>query len=125
MLIKCEVCGKDFEAERSSRKTCGDICRQKLAREKVIVTKPVQVTVTKPLIVTGEDLIVTEEVIVTPEIEKKLEQIYKEFEKTYNGRTRGSAGNTKIPDIKCQPHYVDGKRVLTEWEKAALRGDLV
>ena len=121
MLTKCTVCEKDFEAERVTRKTCSDVCRLKLHREQVTVTKPV-LTVTKNLIVTGAEVTVTE---VTPDIERELAEAYKKLEKKYAGRKRGPTGSLSIPDIKCVPCFKEGKRVLTEWEKAVLEGRMV
>jgi hypothetical protein len=121
MITKCMVCDKQFEAERRSRKTCSDVCRQKLHNKEVTVTEIVPI-VTKNLIVTGAEVIVIE---VTPEIERKLAEAYREFEKKYSGRKRGPTGSLSIPDIKCVPCFKEGKRVLTEFEKAVLEGRMV
>jgi len=124
--MQCLYCQKEITGERNTKKYCDDSCKLKANRLKVSVSKATAVSVSKNLIVTGKDLSVSSEPVeVTLEIERKLAQAYKEFEKTYNNRYRGISGGVKIPDIKCAPCYVDGKRVLTEWEKAVLRGDLV
>lgn len=123
MIIQCSVCNKEFEAERSSRKTCSDVCRQKLHNKEVTVNKEVKVIV-KPLIVMGAEVTV-KDIPVTPEIEGKLAEAYKAFEKKYSGRKRGPTGSLSIPDIKCAPCFKEGKRVLTEWEKAVLDGRMV
>jgi hypothetical protein len=121
MINVCKVCNNQFEAERATKVTCSDACRQKLSRVGVTVTEVVPI-VTKNPIVTGADLTVTE---VTPDIERKLVEAYKAFEKKYSGRKRGPTGNLSIPDIKCTPRFIEGKRVLTEWEKAVLDGRMV
>lgn len=123
MIIQCSVCNKEFEAERSSRKTCSDVCRQKLHNKEVTVNKEVKVTV-KPLIVMGIEVTV-KDILVTPEIEGKLAEAYKEFQKKYSGRKRGPTGSLSVPDIKCAPYFKEGKRILTEWEKAVLDGRMV
>ena len=117
--MKCLKCGKEFEAERASKKFCSDTCRVTYSRKGLSVTEIVPVSVTKPLSVTKEIF------TVTPEIEKRLAEIYKAHEKKYSNRFRGSSGNIKVPDVKCSPYYEDGKRVLTEWEKAQLREPII
>jgi len=114
------VCDKEFEAERSSRKTCSDVCRQKLHNKEVTVKEEVKVIV-KPLIVKGTEVTV----IVTPDMERQLAEAYKNFQKKYSGRKRGPTGSLSLPDIKCTPCFKEGKRILTEWEKAVLDGRMV
>lgn len=126
----CLTCKNELTSKRTTKKFCDENCKQKYFRTKVSVTKIVPLSVMDVTVkkenVTLIPLSVTDvPVSVTPELEKKLSEIYKNFEKKYANRFRGFSGNIKIPDIKCVPHYVDGKRVLTEWEKSVLKGDII
>jgi len=116
--MKCLYCQKELNGERSTKKYCDDNCKLKANRLKVSVSKIVPVSVSSDTVI---PLSVSEEIFtVTPEIEKRLAEIYKAHEKKYSNRFRGASGNVKVPDVKCTPYFEDGKRVLTEWEKAQL-----
>ncbi len=58
--MKCEVCGKDFEAIRSTARYCSELCRQRGHR--VSVTGVSLSVTTEGLSVTENDLSVTDEV---------------------------------------------------------------
>lgn len=59
----CEVCGKEFEAKRSTARYCSGACRLKASRVSV-TESPLSVTSDEPLSVTNE-LSVTEKVSVS------------------------------------------------------------
>lgn len=115
--MKCLYCQKDITSVRGTRKYCSGACKLKANRLKVSVSKIVPVSVSKDTV--SEDS-VSSIFTITQEIEKKLELAYKNHEKKWNNRFRGATGNIKVPDIKCVPCYENGKRILTEWEKAQL-----
>lgn len=42
MLLKCQICGKEFEAKRRDAKTCSPACRQIFKRNRLNVTDKVK-----------------------------------------------------------------------------------
>ncbi len=114
--MKCLYCQKDIIGKRFGAKFCSPEHKRDYHRRGKI-TVP-QITVSNNRII-DTDKIDTEthidtdkwegypDVEITPEVEKKLEAIYKQFEKENKG-------------FKCVPYFHKGVRILTEWEKMKL-----
>lgn len=130
--MKCIICSQEFEG-RSDAKTCSSSCRTTYGRikNKQVVAPKIELSVTnKCNNVTDKCDIVTDKlnvtdknvtdnldeysvknypnIEITPEVEKKLVEIYLQYEKENKG-------------FKCIPCFVRGVRILTIWEKMKLQ----
>ena len=112
----CEYCGIEFEAKRNTARFCGNKCKLACRRDKVSVSNdrnksvkdnsPNKLGLDPNLYYVGE---------ITPEIEERLEKIYKDFNKRQvSGRL------TK--KVQCKPYSLRGKQYLTLWERRMLNG---
>lgn len=99
MKLLCRVCGKEFEALRSTKTTCSDGCRQKLARGKVTVTRIV------PVIVTGEKVTVTKPLTVTDTVTKEFDIRTLVFSKESIGE-RIKKYKSFFPDCTFVPNWI-------------------
>ena len=118
--MKCLYCQKEIIGKRTGAKFCSPAHKRDYHRRGIIAVP--QLTVSKgqnnrtndtdKLNVSNENdtdnWVGLPDVEITPEVEKKLGQIYKNFEKENKG-------------FMCIPCIVRGVRVLTEWEKMKLK----
>ena len=125
--MKCLYCQKEIISKRSTKKFCDNNCRQTYFRVKDSVTKVVPVTVTSVTLIkesNAKDVTlrsnansfknwVDKDGNVTQETIKKLDEIYKTYEKYIRQFD-------EYKHFTCIPAIVNGKRVLTEWEKMKL-----
>lgn len=116
--MKCLYCQKDLTGKRKGAKFCNDACKRDYHRRGVIISPQITVSNDTDNCTSDTDNDTDNldkyldekypDIEITPEVEKKLGEIYKKFEKENTG-------------FKCVPCIVRGKRILTVWEKMKLQ----